>query len=123
DLAQEAFVRAYSAMRRFRGEASFQAWICRIALNAAHDYQKSAWKRRTVPSENLDDGAFSAESPEDEVHRREAARTVQAAVAILPEKQRTPIWLHYFEELSYAEIARLEHTSESTIRSRIKSGL
>ena len=43
DLAQEAIVRAYAALQTYRAEASFTAWLCRIALNVAHDYQKSAW--------------------------------------------------------------------------------
>ena len=123
DLAQEAVVRAYCSLRRFRGDAPFQAWLCRIALNAAHDYQRSGWRRRVVgDSPALDAGGASA-SLEEEAGRRETASRVRAAVAELTAKQRTPIWLHYFEEFSYAEIARLERTAESTIRSRIKAGL
>jgi RNA polymerase sigma-70 factor (ECF subfamily) len=123
DLAQEAIIRAYCSLKRFRGDAPFQAWLCRIALNAAHDYQRSAWRRRVVQ----DNGEASAEyvtgSPEAEVNRRETVRRVRFAVAGLGAQQRTPIWLHYFEQFSFAEIARLERTSESTIRSRIKAGL
>ena len=55
--------------------------------------------------------------------RRETAREIRAAVAGLPEKQRTPIWLHYFEDFSIAEVAELERTSESTIRARLKAGM
>src|SRR5579871_5986063 len=48
DLAQEAIVRAFCAIRSYRAEACFEAWLCRIALNLAHDYQRSAWKRRVI---------------------------------------------------------------------------
>ena len=123
DLAQDAFVRAFSSLKRFRGEASFASWICRIALNAAHDHQKSAWRRRTVLAEPAEEGCDLSGSAEAEAMQRETARNVKLAVARLPEKLRTPIWLHYFEETSFAEIARLEGSSESTIRSRIKAGL
>src|SRR5262249_14558539 len=48
DLAQEAIVRAFCALHTYRAASSFEAWLCRIALNAAHDYQRSAWKRRVT---------------------------------------------------------------------------
>jgi RNA polymerase sigma-70 factor (ECF subfamily) len=124
DLAQEAIVRAWCARRSYRAEASFEAWICRIALNLAHDSRRSAWRRRVV----LWRPASALKREEDEplegaVARREAQRRVRQAVAALPERQRVPIWLHYFEEFTLAEVARLERASESTIRSRVQAGL
>lgn len=124
DLAQEAVVRAYAARRTYRAAASFEAWLSRIAVNVAHDYQRSAWQRRVtlcdqVPERNGEE----AESTEGLAERRELQRQVRRAVAALPSPQRGPIWLRYFEGFSLAEIARLEGASESTIRSRVRSGL
>jgi RNA polymerase sigma-70 factor, ECF subfamily len=122
DLAQEAVVRAYAARRGFRGEAPFGAWLCRVALNVAHDYQRSGWRRRVTLVERcppVEDG----DSLHGEVERRELQRRVRRTVAGLPEKQRVPIWLHYFEGYSIAEVARLERTPEATVRSRVKAGL
>ncbi len=48
---------------------------------------------------------------------------MRQAVAGLPERQRVPIWLHYFEGFSLAEVARLESAPEATIRSRVRAGL
>ncbi len=124
DMAQEAVVRAWCALRSYRAEAGFESWLCRIALNAAHDYQKSAWKRRIR--------FWKADGPPDtevgeplerEVERRAAQRQIRQAVAALPPPQRVPIWLHFFEEFTLAEIARLEQTAESTLRSRVQAGL
>ena len=53
DLAQEAVVRAYRALGTYLGHAPFGAWFCRIALNVAHDYQRSAWRRRVLLSDRL----------------------------------------------------------------------
>ena len=132
DLAQEAIVRAWTAFRNYRGEAAFETWLCRIALNAAHDHQRSAWKRRVWlfsgrPHTNgAEPTALPGEilpGPHGEAERREAQRRVRAAVANLKETERVPIWLIYFEEFSLAEVARLEGIAESTIRSRVKAGL
>jgi RNA polymerase sigma-70 factor (ECF subfamily) len=128
DLAQDAIVRAWCALANYRGEASFEAWLCRIALNAAHDYQRSAWKRRVMfwtqdNNEMVETHMGASEPLHDEVARRETKRRIRQAVASLPSSQRDPIWLHYFEGFSLAEIARLESISESTLRSRVQAGL
>lgn len=132
DLAQETFVRAFCALSTYRAEASFEAWLCRIALNAAHDHRKSAWRKRVlfwergVPEEgDRGDGQEAAAAPSThaEAERREIQRRVRAAVATLGPKERAPIWLIYFEEFSLAEVSRLEGVPESTIRSRVRAGL
>ena len=124
DLAQEAIVRAWCRIRTYRGEAAFAAWLCRIALNVAHDYQKSAWRRRVLLFWQEEAGdAPDADTPESLLDRREMQRRVRKAVAALPERLRVPIWLYYFEEFNLAEIARLEGAAESTIRSRVQTGL
>lgn len=124
DLAQEAIVRAWSALASYRGEASFEAWLCRIALNVAHDHQRSAWKRRVIFWQTGPEECEEASEPlEGTVDRREVQRRVRQAVAALPARQREPIWLHYFEGFNLAEIARLENVSESTLRSRVQAGL
>jgi len=139
DLAQEAFVRAFGAVRTYRPEASFAAWLCRIALNAAHDYQKSAWRRRVffwsaAPMDTSGTGeespagssawlAGAETTPHREVERRELQRRVRAAVAQLKPTEATPIWMIYFEEFTLAEVARLEGEPESTVRSRVRAGL
>ena len=131
DLAQDAIVRAWCAISNYRGDASFEAWLCRIALNAAHDYQRSAWKRRVMfwAQDNQDQNDWAeihggaSEPLHDEVVKREVQGRIRKAVAALPAQQRDPIWLHYFEGFSLAEVARLESISESTLRSRVQAGL
>lgn len=122
DLAQEALLKGWCALSTYRGEASFEAWLCRIALNVAHDYHRSAWRRRVIFWLPSDSEESKAEGPDAVYIRRETQRRVRLAVAALPAKQRIPLWLHYFEQFSVAEIARLEQCSESTIRSRMQSG-
>ncbi len=134
DLAQEAFVRAFGAIRNYRPEASFEAWLCRIALHAAQDYQKSAWRRRVLfwgtEGHEAQAGIVTVRpacdsviTPHEEAERREIRRRVRAAVAELKSREAIPIWLIYFEEFTLAEVARLEGEPESTVRSRVRAGL
>lgn len=124
DLAQEAILRAFGALRSYSGEAPFAAWLCRIALNVARDYQRSAWRRRVCLFSQVPAGDETGdEAPHRVVERRELMRRVRQAVAALPERQRTPIWLHYFEGFSLAEIADLTRVPEATLRSRVRAGL
>jgi RNA polymerase sigma-70 factor, ECF subfamily len=122
DLAQDAIVRAWCARRSYRREAPFEAWLCRIALNAAHDYRRSAWRRRVIPWEpNPNTPDDDAPPLECAVAIREVQRRVRQAVADLPERQRVPIWLHFIEGYTMAEVAKLELTNETTVRSRVQA--
>ena len=124
DLAQETVIKAWQAIGSYRGEASLGSWLTRIALNTAHDHQKSAWMRRVCFwKEDRPDEPDGALPIPEQAERQEQQRRVRTAVAGLGEKERTPIHLIYFEEYSIAEIARLEGVPESTIRSRVKVGL
>jgi RNA polymerase sigma-70 factor, ECF subfamily len=124
DLAQEVVVRAYRALPTFRREAAFEAWFCRIALNVAHDHQRSAWKRRVLLFDRMPEPSpEAAECPDSEVQLRELQRRVRREVALLPHAQRVPIWLHYFEDFPLVQVAELEGVPESTLRSRMRAGL
>jgi RNA polymerase sigma-70 factor, ECF subfamily len=124
DVAQEALVRAYSALATYHGDAPFGAWLCRIVLNVARDYHRSAWRRRVLLCDRLPAlAAAEGGALDGELERRELQRQVRQAVAALPERQRVPIWLHYFEGYSLTEVARLERAPAATIRSRVRAGL
>lgn len=123
DLAQDVVVRAYRALRTYQGHAPFAAWLCRIAVNAAYDYQRSAWQRKVLLFDHVGNEEETTESLEGEVERREVQRRVRSAVATLPDPQRIPIWLVYFEGFSIVEVARLEGAPEATVRSRMRAGL
>jgi RNA polymerase sigma-70 factor (ECF subfamily) len=127
DITQETFLRAFQGLRGYRGEASVQAWLLRIAINLCKNRRSSFWQRRVRLAHG--ESSLQTESPDDACALAETAllngeweRTVHCALGQLPEKYRLPILLHFFEGLSGAEIAAILQWNESTVWSRIYAG-
>ena len=116
DLAQEALVRAYVSSDRFIG--NFKAWLFRIAYNCFIDNLR----RVPAPSASMDapevlhvaDGSAS-----DAAFRHEELRR---ALTRIPEKERTAIVLHYFEDLPVKEIASIMQVSAGTVKYHLSVG-
>jgi RNA polymerase sigma-70 factor (ECF subfamily) len=127
DVAQEAFIKAYRAIGRFRGDSAFYTWLYRIAINTAKNWIVA--KNRRPPASDID--AVDAEqygisaklretsTPENELLREEIERTVFASIADLPEDLRTAIMLREMDGMSYEEIATTMNCPIGTVRSRI----
>jgi RNA polymerase sigma-70 factor (ECF subfamily) len=127
DVAQEAFIKAYRAIARFRGDSAFYTWLYRIAINTAKNWIVA--KNRRPPSSDID--AVDAEqygmsskltetsTPENEMLREEIERTVYDTIAGLPEDLRTAIMLREMDGMSYEEIAVTMECPIGTVRSRI----
>jgi RNA polymerase sigma-70 factor, ECF subfamily len=118
DLAQEAFVKAYQSIGRFRAGEAFGPWISRIVTNLSLDVLKHRTKFRheaitdAQPAARRDDAELPAAS-------NELAARIDAALEELPEMQRIVARLHIIEELEHAEIAAMTGLSEGTIRSHL----
>jgi RNA polymerase sigma-70 factor (ECF subfamily) len=127
DVAQEAFIKAYRAIGRFRGDSAFYTWLYRIAINTAKNWIVA--KNRRPPASDID--AADAEqygmsprltetsTPENEMMREEIERTVYGTIADLPEDLRTAIMLREMDGMSYEEIAVTMECPIGTVRSRI----
>jgi RNA polymerase sigma-70 factor (ECF subfamily) len=127
DVAQEAFIKAYRAIDRFRGDSAFYTWLYRIAINTAKNWLVA--RKRRPPSSDID--AADAEqydiesrlkeqgTPENELLRDEIKRTVYDTIADLPDDLRTAIMLREMEGMSYEEIAITMDCPIGTVRSRI----
>jgi len=119
DAAQEAFVRAFQALPRFRGDSSLATWLHRIATNAALDLVR---RRPDLPPVELPADRPSRDDPAAEVHRREVNRRVHAAVGRLPADYRVVVVLRDFQGLAYEEIAKRLQVPVGTVRSRLSRG-
>jgi RNA polymerase sigma-70 factor (ECF subfamily) len=129
DLAQETFVRVYSALGRYEANYSFSTFIYRIASNLAISEIRKRKRRRVVSMFSMftgDDGEPVELDPPDErpladsdLLSAERKRVVSKAIASLPEKYRTALILRDIEDHSYEEIATILSLSEGTVKSRI----
>ena len=129
DVCQETFLRAFRALKGFRGQAKFSSWLYRIALNLCRDWVRRERRTPVVQAPEgidlMDLAAVGAptESIEDLVARKDLARTVERAMALLPEEQRTAIILKEYHGLTFKEIAELIGCPLSTVKTRLYQGL
>ena len=129
DVCQETFLRAFRALPGFRGQAKFSSWLYRIALNLCRDWLRRERRAPVVqPPEDTDlmelaVAAEPSESIEDLVARRDLAKVIERAMALLPEEQRTAIVLKEYHGLTFQEIADLVGCPLSTVKTRLYQGL
>ncbi|PQV65446.1 RNA polymerase sigma-70 factor, ECF subfamily [Abditibacterium utsteinense] len=125
DAAQEAFVRAFRFLPKFRGDASFATWLSHIATNVARDFAK---KRQGAPRSfstlaNDEDPDFEPQSeaisPDESLLKNERQRAVQAALSQIPIHFRTVLVLYDLQGHSYEECAALLELPLGTVKSRL----
>lgn len=114
DVLQQAFVRAYRALDRFRGEASVRTWLYRIGINVALNHVRD--HAREQPSATAgDDRAIGAAAPRA-LMAAQRDRALRAAVAELPPRQRLVLELRVFDDLSFREVAALADCTENAAK-------
>ena len=127
DVVQEAFIKAYRALPRFRGQSAFYTWLYRIAVNAAKNHLVSA-ARKPIGVEIDGDGANQGDvaealrdedDPEGALRQAELQAAVVDAIEALPDDLRLALTLREFDGLSYAQIAEIMECPVGTVRSRI----
>lgn len=127
DVTQEAFIKAYRAIGRFRGDSAFYTWLYRIAINTAKNYLVAQDRRTPVgglesaePEVMERDARFKdLDTPENNVLSDEIRSTLLGAIDALPNDLRTAVTLRELEGLSYEEIADAMECPIGTVRSRI----
>jgi RNA polymerase sigma factor (sigma-70 family) len=112
DVVQQAFVKAYEAMRRGGAELNLRPWLYRIAHNTA----LNALRDRGLRHDELDERIDGVERPDHALERMEGMRDVLVAVQALPERQRAAILLRELEGRSYEEIALALGVTDGAVR-------
>ncbi|MBZ5647649.1 MAG: sigma-70 family RNA polymerase sigma factor [Acidobacteriia bacterium] len=129
DVAQEAILKAFRALKDFRGESRFHHWLVKIALNEARMRYR---KRLAEHLESLDDEREGEDSgytplqiadwrelPADVLERKEVREEIERAVDRLPEKYREVLVLRDMEEMTIAETAEILDLTEATVKVRL----
>jgi RNA polymerase sigma-70 factor (ECF subfamily) len=125
DLAQEVFLRVYRARKQYSPSAKFTTWLFRIATNLALNSVRDNRHRQMDVS--IDAPVEEDEAPvqlparemriDEHMIERDRAEFIRQAISSLPEKQRVAVLLHKYEEMDYAEIAKILECSESALKS------
>jgi len=124
DAAQEAFVKAFRALGRFRPGAPFRPWLLQIVANEARNRRRSAGRRATLAL-RLAEGPSgdAAPSPEARLVAAERREALLAAIGVLREEDQQVIACRYFLDLSEEETARTLGWRRGTVKSRLSRAL
>jgi RNA polymerase sigma factor (sigma-70 family) len=125
DAAQEAFVKAFYALDRFRKGAAFKPWLLRIVTNEALNRRRSAGRRAGLALRAAEEpvSGDAAPSPETAALELEKRRTLLAALESLAEPDRLVVTYRYFLDLSEAEMAAALGVPRGTVKSRLSRAL
>jgi RNA polymerase sigma-70 factor (ECF subfamily) len=125
DVAQEAFVKAWHALDRFREDAPFRPFLLRIVANEAHNRRRAAGRRARYELRAAEDRASggAAPSPEDAVLAAERHRALARALATLPDRHRDVVACRHLLGLGEAETAAVLGLRPGTVKSRLRRGL
>jgi len=128
DLAQEAFIKGFQALKTFKGGSSFYTWVYRIAVNKTINFLK---QRKNKAQLSLDDMDFNAEhdpdlvalisekTPRREINLAELQEKLNTAMQKLSEPHRIVVTLHDIQGMSHEEIAEIVDCNIGTVRSRL----
>jgi RNA polymerase sigma-70 factor (ECF subfamily) len=126
DVTQEVFLEAYKSLTNFRAESQLSTWLYRIAVNRSLNHQRKKKLHRWLAldfdtTENSVDklrlhGA-NEDGPDAVMEKKDIERIVQGAINSLPDRQRTALLLHRYEELSYDDIAGVMGVTIASVES------
>jgi RNA polymerase sigma-70 factor (ECF subfamily) len=129
DLTQESFIKAYKALKRFKGESSFYTWIYRIAVNRTINFLKQ--RKRKSYHMSLNDMDMQVEkhadllmfisdnTPRRDVRLNELQEKMNEAMQKLSETHRLTVTLHDVQGMSHEEIGKIMDCNTGTVRSRL----
>jgi RNA polymerase sigma factor (sigma-70 family) len=120
DVAQEAFLRIWKQAARWRpGEARFDTWLHRVALNLCYDRLR---RRRETPTDQPPEQVDTGPAPDRGLEARDVASRVSRALQALPERQREAIVLCHYQELGNIEAAAVMGVSVEALESLLSRG-
>ena len=124
DVVQDALVKAYQALGRFRPGEPFRPWLLTIVANETRNKRRWFARHRSVPLALVGESLPDASAPTDvQVEDRATAAALRDAVAALPAQQRDVVTCRYLLELSEEETAAVLRIPRGTVKSRLSRGL
>ncbi len=128
DLVQETFIKAFRALKTFKGDSSFYTWIYRIAVNKTINFLKQRKNRVQLSLNDLDFNVendpdlvalISEKTPRRSLHLSELQEKLNSALRRLSEHHRMVVVLHDVQGLSHEEVGKIMDCNVGTVRSRL----
>lgn len=115
DVLQNTFLKVWRSLDDFRGDAALSTWLYRIAVNESLDFLRHKKQTDTV-SADYDKSAGNHFLADEYFDGNQAQALLQEAISKLPDVQRTVFTLRYYDEMPYAEMSQLLHTTEGGLK-------
>lgn len=124
DIAQDAFLKCWKKQDSLPEVLNLKAWIFRVAINAAKDLRKSAWKRKTrkMPQEDVMYNSVDF-TPDEMIHEKEMLEQLRNALMELRPEEKEVFLLRQNAEMTYEQIAETANRPLGTIKTQMRSAL
>lgn len=121
EISQDAFIKGFKSLDKFKGESKFSTWIYKIAYRTCLDVlKKRKDKYRTDTIDEITINKIEAtEGALDALEKKERATVIKECMQDLPEDERTVLWMFYFDELSLKEILEITDFSEANLKVKL----
>lgn len=117
DILQNCFLKVWSNLHNFRGDAKLSTWLYKIAVNESINYLNKERQRKNLMADDGDEDFLLANLESDEYFDGDQLqKDFQKAVASLPEKQRLVFTMRYFEDMKYEDISEVLGTSVGALK-------
>ena len=123
EVAQDAFLKAFRGLAKFRGSSKFSTWLYKIAYRASLDYLKVRSRQPyTIQAEEANVKTAAKSDPTAPMEAMERSLQIKKAIAQLPGEMGSLILLYYYEELTLKEIAKITGKTENSIKVSLHRG-
>ena len=127
DISQDAFIKAYTSLRDFRGDSSFSSWIYKLTYNLCIDFLRKKQRGTVIPLSRINENGQEEELeipddrylPEEELERKELKKAAFDAIDKLPVEHKQILLMREITGMSYKDIADTLYINEGTVKSRI----
>lgn len=116
DILQETFIKAWSSIENFRGDAKLSTWLYKIAINESLTFIAKERKRLNVSIDDEASMLVNAIAADDNIDGDQLALELRKAIAQLPEKQRLVFNMRYYDEMKYEQMAEILGTSVGALK-------
>lgn len=116
DILQNTFIKAWTSIENFRGDAKLSTWLHKIAINESLTFLSNEKRRASVSLDDTDENLLNAIESDEWIDGDHTSLLLRKAIATLPEKQRIVFNMRYYDEIKYEEMSEVLGTSVGALK-------